>query len=173
MSRELLVVLLSIAFRLTLVAQNERLILNFPTENKWKIIQNIQDSTSSKIIYIPENESEANWNTLVLITKAQFYKNHSMIEVANSFIKGAMDESPNAKATFLGKSGKNEKKWILLKTETPNFPNDPNPESDLFYVKEGTNWDFVICVMIKKKKFPKLIDDKWVKILKLTKIDNI
>lgn len=55
---------------------------------------------------------------------------------------------------------------MLFKVETPSFPNDPKPESQLYYAIQGESTLFVNFIAIKEKKLPKDFIDKWSKVFK-------
>ena len=56
--------------------------------------------------------------------------------------------------------------YALLKVETPNFPNDPHPESQLYYIVPGENALFTCMIAVKQAKLSPEFISKWSRVLK-------
>jgi len=111
--------------------------VHWPEEYKWKIITNQEDDTVHFIELIPGKEEPDKWTMLGMMGS---FKN-TIVPSADIIIKiyeeASLKESPLAKLTVLEKSKEGDGIWVLFKVETPSFPNDPKPESQLWYVIQG------------------------------------
>jgi hypothetical protein len=54
--------------------------------------------------------------------------------------------------------------WVLFKVETPGFPNDPKPESQLFYAVQGEVTLYVNFIALKTLSNDFI--NKWTKVFK-------
>lgn len=59
---------------------------------------------------------------------------------------------------------------MIIKVETADFPNDPIPESDLWFIQQGNSNHFAAFVAIRQKEFSKSFIDKWVGVFKKSKL---
>jgi hypothetical protein len=55
---------------------------------------------------------------------------------------------------------------VLFKVETPSFPNDPKPESQLWYVIQGEKTLHSMFIAKKEKTLSKEFIKKWSKVFK-------
>ena len=67
---------------------------------------------------------------------------------------------------MIEKDDKAKNPWILFKIEAPNFTNDKNPESQLYYIIQGEQSLYSNFVAIKEKKLSSEFIDKWTKVFK-------
>lgn len=151
-------------------SKKENLKVFWPEEYKWKTIINTDDSTASFVQIIPENESTSNWTIAVTIriTKNAVAPNLDLI--IKAYTESALKESSKAKVTVVERNDSTKHFWVLLKTETTDFPNDPIPESDFWFIQQGSQNHFAVFVAIREKEFSQVFIDKWTKIFKLSKI---
>ena len=146
--------------------KKEVLKVNLPKEYEWKVVHNYESDKTDFIIFIPKNENENNWSILVNIMSSK-----SFITINEDFIKGLFEsqsptKDPLAKLTILGKSKEGEGIWVLFKVETPSFPNDPKPESQLWYVIQGEKTLHSMFIAKKEKTLSKEFIKKWSKVFK-------
>ena len=80
--------------------------------------------------------------------------------------EATLKESPLAKLTILEKSKEGEGIWVLFKVETPSFPNDPKPESQLWYVIQGEKTLHSMFIAKKEKTLSKEFIKKWSKVFR-------
>jgi hypothetical protein len=82
-----------------------------------------------------------------------------------------LQESPLAKFAVVEKDSSANNFWVIFKVDNPSFPNDPLPESQLWYVIQGESALFVNFVAIKKEKLTDEFVTKWTKILKSSRLE--
>jgi hypothetical protein len=56
--------------------------------------------------------------------------------------------------------------WVLFKVETASFPNDPVPESQLYYAIQGDKTLYVTFIATKEKALSSDFLLKWSKVFK-------
>ena len=146
--------------------KKESLKIYWPEEYKWKTVYNVEDSTMSLTQIIPQSETTTSWTIAgtIRVSKKLAFTDISL--AIKSYTDAAIKESAKAKVTILEKSDSSKNYWIILKTETPDFPNDPNPESDLYYIYQGSQNHYAAFVGIREKQFSKEFEKKWVEIFK-------
>jgi hypothetical protein len=126
-----------ILFTISTFSQTENLKILWPEEYKWKIRTNQEDETSHFIEVIPEKEEINSWTILGAMNTVKNTTKTTTDQVIKSMTESSLSESPKAKLTVLEKNDSTKNNWIIFKIETPSFPNDPIPESQLFYVIQG------------------------------------
>lgn len=150
--------------------KNEKLKVFWPEEYKWKTIVNTNDSSRAFMQVIPESESPATWTIAgtLLTTKNLIAPNLDLI--IQSYTNASLKESSKAMITVIERNDTAKNTWVLLKVETPSFPNDPIPESDFWYIQQGNNNHFAAFVAIREKEFSDLFIEKWTKIFKMSRL---
>ncbi|GEO11117.1 hypothetical protein SAE01_36130 [Segetibacter aerophilus] len=145
----------------------------WPEEFKWKLALNQEDSFSHTITLIPENESLTKWTVLgqMMAIKNNF-KANNIDQVVSTFTQASLQESPKAKYLVLEKDETTKNFWAIFKVETPNYPNDPIPESQLWYAIQGNSTLYVNFVAIKEKTLSKAFVEKWIKVFKSSHLIN-
>lgn len=154
---------------LTLEAQkkNEYLKINWPEEYKWKVVLNEEDTVKKSISMIPGYESTEKWTIMAhMLTMKNHNKADKIGKVIEVFTQAALKASPKAICVVLEKMQKAKNAWTIFKIETPEFPNDPMPESQLYYAIQGNSTLYINFVAIKEKNLSKAFVDKWSKIFK-------
>jgi len=155
-----------ILFTISVFSQTENLKILWPEEYKWKICLNQEDETTHSIEIIPENEDIKSWKILGAMTIVKNTTNTSTDQVIKSMIESSLEESPIAKLTVLEKNDSSKNSWIIFKIETSSFPNDPKPESQLFYVIQGEQSLFMNFIGIKEETLSNDFIVKWTKVFK-------
>jgi len=93
-------------------------------------------------------------------------KIESTDQVVEMYRQSSQKESPKAKLTVIEDNNKVKNIWVLFKVETPSFPNDPNPESQLYYAIQGEVALYINFIAIKEKTLSKDFLSKWTKVFK-------
>ena len=75
-----------------------------------------------------------------------------------------------AKLTFIEKDDKAEFPWIIFTIECPNFKDDKNPESQLWYIIQGKTSLYTNFRAIKKASIPTELKEKWIEFFKSGKM---
>lgn len=144
----------------------EALKILWPEEYKWKIIANQEDDGLQMLQLVPETESAEKWTIMGSMMSAKGVKNPNLENVMRVFRDAALQESPKAVLTFIEKDEKATFPWLLFKIESPNFPNDPIPESQLYYIVQGNTSLYSTFVGIKEESLSAEFIEKWSKIFK-------
>jgi len=135
------------------LSQTEYLKIVWPEEYKWKICVNHKEEATQLIELIPDNEDSKSWTILGAMMIAKNMKISSTDQYIQAMTKSSLNESPKAKLTILERNDSTKNIWIIFKIETPSFPNDPNPESQLYYAIQGEQSFYIVSMAIKKKYF--------------------
>lgn len=144
----------------------EMLKIVWAEEYKWKIGSNQENKSIHMIEIIPENETIDNWTVIGTMMSYKGVKIAKTDQVVEIFRQSSSKASSKATLTVLESNDTTKNIWVLFKVETPSFPNDPKPESQLYYAIQGEMTLYVNFIAIKEKKLPKDFVDKWSKIFK-------
>ena len=93
-------------------------------------------------------------------------------QVVEMYRQSSLKESPKAKLTVLESNDTTNNIWVLFKIETPSFPNDPKPESQLYYAIQGEATLYVNFIALKERTLPNDFTIKWTKVFKASEIVN-
>ncbi|MEO8146529.1 MAG: hypothetical protein ABI723_02775 [Bacteroidia bacterium] len=150
----------------------EKLITGWPEEYKWKIIANKLDTVIHLEFteIVPDDESAAKWTILGYMGVSRNLIAPNLDKVIRVFTNAALKESAKAKVTVLERDDTTKNFWAIYKIETPDYPNDPTPESQLTYVIQGETSLFQTFVAIKEASLSQEFVDKWTNILKGSKL---
>lgn len=150
--------------------KGESFMLHWPENENWKIATNQENEQMTMLELIHANETLDNWTE---IGTSIAYKNATNIpsDVAmNMMFEQAKKNAPKAKLTFIEKDEKAEFPWIIFTIESPNFKNDKNPESQLWYIIQGKTSLYTNFRAIKKSSIPKELKEKWISFFKSGKM---
>lgn len=148
----------------------ENLKVNWPEEYKWKIGTNQEDETMHTIELVPEKETVDNWTIIGTMMSLKNVKGIPMDKAMNLFFEQTKAGAPDAKLTFIEKNEAGKNHWILFKVEVEKYLDDPNPESQVYYIIQGDSSLYVNLVGVKEKKISKAFETKWCKIFKASEI---
>jgi len=144
----------------------ENLKIIWPEEYKWKVGSNQEDKTMHMMELVPGNESVEKWTIIGTMLSIKGVKNVPMDDAMNMTFDQAKPNAPKAKLTLVEKDEKALHPWVLFKIESPNFKNDKNPESQLYYVVQGDQTLYSNFVAIKEKTLSPEFIAKWTKVFK-------
>ncbi|MEO8771213.1 MAG: hypothetical protein ABI402_14055 [Ferruginibacter sp.] len=157
----------SIAFSQT---TNERLEINWPVRDRWKLLADNKDTTSHILEYAPPNATATVWDTIIYVQTIKDIVTPNLDLILKSYTKGALKESPKAKFTVLERDDSTKNFWVIFKVETTDFPDDPIPESQLWYIIQGDNTFFVNFIAVKEKILSDNFVAYWSKVFKESKL---
>lgn len=161
-----LVIIMLVSISVTAQSKREVLKINLPGDYKWKMTYNFEDSSKSFTQYLPESDEPANFTLACTIEVRKNIVMPDMELLIKSLSDVAIQESAKAKVTVIEKNTKEKNFWVIMKTETSDFPNDPKPESDLYYIYQGNQNVFVTYVSLREKQFSEAFLEKWIKAYK-------
>jgi len=148
----------------------EDLVINWPEEYKFKITADQEDSIMRMQQWLPANETIANWTTVVSISTLKNVHLSNIDLIIKSYTDAAIKESSAAKYEILEKKDAPGEMYAIVKVETPYYPNDPHPESQLYYFKPGEKAFFACMIAVKQAKLPAEFVNKWSTVFKNSKL---
>jgi hypothetical protein len=171
MTKTLIIILVSF-FSINMFGQGkqEMLKINWPEEYKWKIGSNQENEKMQFIELVPGKEDINNWTILGNMMSLKNVQVKSTDQIVEMYRQSSLKDSPKAKLIVIESDEKEKNIWILFKIETPSFPNDPNPESQLFYAIQGNGTLYINFVAIKKNKISSDFIKKWSKVFKSSEL---
>ena len=144
--------------------KDESLKIIWPEEYKWKIGSHQEDKTTDFMEIIPGKEDINKWTMIGTMMSMKNVTSATSDMIVDMYTKSSKKESSKAKLTVLEKNDTAKNMWVIFKIETPNFPNDPKPESQLYYAIQGKSNLFINFVGIKEKTLSSDFVSKWTKI---------
>ena len=155
-----------LCFQMLFGQEKEVLKIEWPEEYKMKKALDIEDEKTRFVVFVPENETVDNWTILGSLVSYKKTKAPNVDIIIKIYEEATLKESPLAKLMILEKSKEGEGIWVLFKVETPSFPNDPKPESQLWYVIQGEKTLHSMFIAKKEKTLSKEFIKKWSKVFK-------
>jgi hypothetical protein len=148
----------------------ENLKINWPDEYKWKVATNQEDDKQQMIEVIPGNETIDKWTIIGTMMSIKGVQNVPMEVAMNLMFDQAKQSAINPKLTIFERNDTAAHPWILFTIETPKFKDDNNPESQLYYIIQGSSSLYSNFVAVKQKKLSKDFIDKWVLVFKASEL---
>jgi len=150
--------------------KTEGLKISWPDNFNWKVGSDQENDSQHLVELVPANESIDNWTILVTMQTLKGTVNVPIASVPAAMMSQAQKTAPDAKLTIFEKDEKAKTPWILFKIESPSFTNDPNPESQLYYVIQGQTALFINFVAIKRRGLPDDFSNQWKMVFKLSEL---
>lgn len=144
----------------------EYLKLDWPDEEKWKVASNQEDKEVVMIELVRGKETLQDWTEIGTMMSIKGAKSVPMDTVMTFMINRAKEDSAKAKLTFIEKDQSAEYPWIIFTIESPNFKNDKNPESQLWYIVQGKNALYTNFRAVKEASISQALKDKWIPFFK-------
>ena len=159
------IALITVSFGQT-QTKDENLKIVWCEEYIWKIASNQENKTTHFLEIIPGKEKIEKWTMLGTMMSLKNTKITKTEQVVEPYRQSSLKESPKAKLTVLESNDTTKNIWILFKIETPSFPNDPKPESQLYYAIQGEATLYVNFIALKEKTLSNDFIIKWTKVFK-------
>lgn len=118
--------------------RKERLKIAFPGTPKWKLISDTEVDNFVTRQYLPENETPEKWRQMIYAMTMENVKVSDIDQAIKSFTDAAMGKSARSKVTLLSKENLPGRRRALFKIETPATAGNITPESQLYYIVQGT-----------------------------------
>ena len=150
--------------------KTEQLKITIPEANKFKIGYQEEDSTHRYVEFIPVKEEIYDWTSQVILSSLKGVTAVSMTAAMNSTFDQAKKTALNPALMLVEQNNTTKHPWIIFKIEASSFKDDPEPESQLYYLIQGATALFTNTVTIKENNFTKEFTDKWVKVFKASKL---
>jgi tetratricopeptide (TPR) repeat protein len=151
-------------------SKEETLTLALPENENWKVGDDQDNKIMRVIDYVHKNETLDNWTELVNTTKMKGITGLTMDKAMELMYDQAKKGSPKAKITFIEKDEKAAYPWIIFEIDNPVSKEQKTPESQLWYIVQGKQSLYSNFIAVKKNGIPADLKEKWIKILKQTKL---
>jgi len=153
-----------------LAFSQESLKITWTEEYEWKLISNQENENTHIIEIIPGKEEASSWTMLGQMMSIKGTVSVPMEQAQNLMYNQTKLSSPDSKLTFLEKDEDNEYPWILFKIESAHFKDGVNPESQLWYIRQGKTSLYVNFIAVKEKTLEKNFSDHWSAVFKTSEI---
>ncbi len=167
--KKYILILVSIIFYSTssIGQKVEQIIINWPPEYKWKIVNKESDSTHQLVTIIPGKQIVKNAQILGTLAAYSGVKYDSVNQIID-YYKAALDDG--SILTVIEKQDTVRYHWVIFKIETPKTPKYPEPESDLYFIIQGDYALYANWVAIKKEVLDPDFIIKWTQVFKTFRI---
>lgn len=150
----------------------ESLMLDWLAKENWKVGDNQENSQQHIIDFIHSDETIDKWTELGNMTSIKGITGVPITTAMNLMFDQSKLNSPKSKLTFIEKDEKAEYPWIIFTIESPNFKNDKNPESQLWYIVQGKQALYTNFRAVKQATIPAEFKASWIAFFKTAKIIN-
>jgi len=151
-------------------SKRESLKIAVSDTKRWHVIAEGNDYETYFKQLIPVNKTKENWDTLIHQLFTKNGRVDSIHQAVIAFTDASRQQSNQGTITIIKEVDLPQEKWALFKIETPYFPNDPQPESQLWYVLQGEKGFHVAFVAIKEKQLSAAFVSKWSGIFKQSRL---
>ncbi len=150
--------------------KTETLKITWPEEYKWKIGSTQEDDKQRMVEFIPGNETIDNWTIIGTLLSIKGVTGVPMDVAMNLMFEQARQTAIKPGLTLIERNDTAKHPWIIFKIETSKFKNDPNPESQLYYIIQGEMSLYSNFVAIKEKTLSKEFVARWSTIFKSSEL---
>jgi len=141
--------------------EQETIMIEWPKQYNWEVLSNNESDQMHRMEIVPKNETGENWTILGQMMSIKGAHNISMEKAKELMYKQIKMNAPGAIISTLQKDEDLQLPWILFKIECPKFEDNNNPESQLWYIKQGLNALYINFVAIKKASLDDVFIDRW------------
>jgi hypothetical protein len=149
--------------------KKESLRIFWPEEYNWKIGSNQENAKQQMIELISKNETIGKWTIIGTMISMKGRTGVSM-DVAMNLMFDQAKKTSDPTLTMVERNDTTRNPWIIFKIETPNFKDNANPESQLFYIVQGDSSLYLNFVAIKKKSLSSEFVEKWKRVFEASKL---
>jgi hypothetical protein len=166
--KKVFIFVIFISFYCSAYSQNENLTIPWPAD--WKLGSNQETPKQKMLEFVPLKESVEKWTIIGTMITFRDITNVDIESAKEMVYSQAKKNAIDPVLTVIEKNDTSKNPWILFKIEAASYKNDPNPESQLFYVIQGNENLYNNIVAVKKKTLADDFISKWSKILKSGKL---
>jgi hypothetical protein len=145
----------------------EHIVISWPGEYNWKIVQQANDENKQTSMIIPGDESPQTASIFGSLKAFRGVKYTNLEEIIDSY-RARLDSGTTL--TLIEKQQSAKYPWVLFKVETPVTNKYPEPESDLYYVVQGKFGLYENFVGIKAATLNSEFVKKWTAVFMTSKI---
>jgi len=147
----------------------ETLQLEWPAKEKWKPA--VQENAQMKLTELVRGkETLEKWTEMGNMTVIKGVKGVPVDAAMNMMFEQSKKNAPKAKLTFIEKDDKAEHPWIIFTIESPEFTDDKNPESQLWYIVQGDTALYTNFYAVKKATISDDLKAKWTAFFKTGRV---
>ena len=150
--------------------KTEGLKISYPDSHTWKVGSDQENDSQHLVELVPAEQSIDNWTIMVTMQTLKGTVNVPVASVPAAMMGQAQKTAPDAKLTIFEKDEKAKTPWILFKIESPSFINDPQPESQLYYVIQGQTALFINFVAVKQRGLADGFSSEWKLVFKSSEL---
>ncbi|MES2680916.1 MAG: hypothetical protein V4635_13575 [Bacteroidota bacterium] len=144
----------------------ESLRISWPEEYNWKTLESHDDKKTGLVEMIPAADKPDNWTIFATMMSFKDIKIVSTNKVVQTYKESSRKESPRTSLTVLENNDSAAHKYVIFKIETESFPEDPRPESQMYYAVQGESTLYVNFVAVREKELSSDFVNKWTRIFK-------
>ncbi|MEM9935519.1 MAG: hypothetical protein AAF824_17980 [Bacteroidota bacterium] len=167
-----ILLLLGLGATLSLKSQ-ESLMIHWPEEYEWKVLNNQENQQNHVLELIPGNETAENWTILGFMMSLKGITEASLDQLQAAYHQSATEYNENAKLTLLERNEEDEFPWILFKIENEYFDEFKHNESQLWFIRIGNTSTYSNFVAIKEIELEEAFIIKWSAIFKASQIVDL
>jgi hypothetical protein len=166
--KQITLFIVGILFSTVSLAQKkfESLKITWPEEYKWKTLASHDDKKTGLVEMIPAADKPDNWTIFATMMSFKDIKIVSTKKIVQTYKESSRKESPRTSLTVLESNDSAAHKFVMFKIETESFPEDPRPESQLYYAIQGESTLYVNFVAVREKQLSSDFVSKWTKVFK-------
>ncbi len=164
--------LLIVSTSLSLKSQ-ESLMIHWPEEYGWKVLNYQENQQNHLLELIPGNETAENWSIMGFMMSLKGITDASLDQLQAVYYKSAKEYNENAKLTLLEKNEEDEFPWILFKIENQYFDGLKHDESQLWFIRKGNTSVYSNFVAVKESKLKAKFINEWSAIFKASQIVDL
>ena len=140
----------------------ERLQLPWPNEEKWRVADHQENGQMDVVDFLRNDEALENWTEIGNITTIKGVSGVPVDTLMAYTYAQAVKTAPKSKLTFLERDLAGKNPWIMFKIESPEFTENPTPESQLWYVTASRGAVYTSFRAVKQASIPADIQSKWI-----------
>ncbi len=144
--------------------------IDWPNEYNWKVGSDQENSSTHLIELVPAKENIDKWKIMGSMLSYKGVKNVPINSVPDMMYKEAQKRATNPKLTIFEKDDQTKSPWVIFKIETAAFTENPQPESQLFYIIQGETALYINMVAVKEKELSNDFVNKWIKVFKASEL---
>lgn len=136
---------------------------------EWELLSSQEDEKMHVLEVIPGGQTAENWTMLGQMVSIKGVNDLPLDSAQHMMFQQAKSNSPNPALTFLEKDEKDQYPWILFKLENVG-PNEKEPESQLWYIRQGKTSLFISFIAVKEPELKTKFIKDWSSAFKASKM---
>jgi len=146
--------------------QEEGFLLDWPEDEKWKVVTNQENDDMAQIELVRAYETLENWTEFGSMLRINTVPNISMDKLMDMMLQEAKQHSSKVKLSFLEKDEVATNPWIMFTLESSSYKKDKTPESQLWFIVKGKQGLYINFRALRQPTIPEDIKSKWMQFFK-------